>query len=180
MALVTIEQIKALGRIDYDSDDVLLALLIDEAESFAEAYCDITLTSTAFVERIDGGLPYLWCRHLPITAVTSVIDKWSDPVYTMETEEYFFVDTKIVAELEDEFSAGELRWQVSYTAGYTAATAPKGLLSAIRELVLLSYTNPSNMKRQMSLTYTTDWHSLAEKNNITMKLDMFSLRRYVE
>jgi len=180
MALVTVEQIKALGRIDYDSDDVLIALLIDEAESFAESYCDVRLSSATYEERIDGGLSYLWCRNLPITAVTAITDMWSDPLEVLEEEEYFFIDTRIVAELEDEFLEGELRWKVSYTAGYTAATAPKGLLSAIRELVLLSYSNPSNMKRQMSLTYTTDWVSLAERNNITTKLDMFSLRRYIE
>jgi len=180
MALVTVEQIKALGRIDYDNDDALLAMMIDEAESYVEAYCDIKLSSQSYVERIDGGLNYLWCRNLPITAVASVADKWTDPVTVLDTDEYFAVPTRIVAELEDEFPAGELRWEVSYTAGYTSATCPKGLLSAIRELVLLSYTNPNNMKRQMSLTFTTDWVTLAGENNITTKLDSFSLRRYIE
>jgi len=180
MALVTVEQIKALGRIDYDNDDALIALMIEEAESYVEEYCDIRLSSQNYVERIDGGLTYLWCRNLPITAVTYVKDKWTDPVETMDPDEYFSISTRIVAELEDEFPQGELRWEVSYTAGYTSATAPKGLLSAIRELVLLSYTNPNNMKRQMSLTFTTDWATLAGDNNITTKLDTFSLRRYIE
>jgi len=180
MALVTVAQVKALGRIDYDTDDTLLGLLIDEAESYAEAYCDIRLSTTEYTERVDGGSSYLWARNLPITAVSEVADMWSDPIEVVDEDDYFFVNTKILGEQEYEFPQGELRWSITYTAGYTAATCPKGLLSAIRELVLLSYTNPSNLKRQMSLTFTTDWKNLAESNNITAKLDEFSLRRYVE
>jgi len=180
MSLVTVAEIKALGRIDYDSDDFLIELLIDEAESFVEGYCDIKLSNQEYTERVDGGLPYLWARNLPITSVTEVVDAWSDPVEVIDDTEYFFVDTKIVGEEEYEFPEGELRWEITYNAGYTSATCPKGLISAVRELVLLAYTNPSNIKRQMSLTYTTDWRNLAEANNITMKLDQFSLRRYLE
>lgn len=180
MALVTVADIKALGRIDYDNDDALIALLIDEAESFVESYCEIGLSSEEYTERVDGGSRYLWIRHLPITEVTEIVDAWSDPLEAIDDTEYFIVPTRIVGEQEYEFPDGELRWEVSYTAGYTSATCPKGLLSAIRELVLLAYVNPSNMKRQMSLTFTTDWRNLAEANNITTRLDHFSLRRYVE
>ena len=180
MALVSVIDVKALGRIDYDTDDALLALLIDEAESFVESYCDVRLSSNEYTERVDGGNNSLWPRNLPITAVDSVTDMWADPIEELEATEYFFVPTRIVYELEYEFLEGDLRWGLSYTAGYTSATCPKGLLSAIRELVLLAYTNPNNMKRQMSLTYTTDWQNLADANNITTKLDMFSMRRYLE
>ena len=180
MSLVTVAEIKALGRIDYDSDDVLLGLLIEEAESYVEAYCDIRLSNAEYTERVDGGSSYLWARCLPITEVLEVADAWSDPMEVVDEDDYFFVNTKIVGEQEYEFPQGELRWEISYEAGYTSVTAPKGLKSAIRELVLLSYTNPSNLKRQMSLTFTTDWKNLAESNNITAKLDEFSLRRYVE
>ena len=180
MALVSVTDVKALGRIDYDTDDALLALLIDEAESFVESYCDVRLSSAEYTERVDGGNQYLWPRNLPITAVDSVTDMWSDPLEVLDEDDYFFITTRIVGEEEYEFPEGELRWGLTYTAGYTSATCPKGLLSAIRELVLLAYTNPNNMKRQMSLTFTTDWVNLAETNNITTKLDMFSLRRYVE
>ena len=180
MPLVTVSQVKALGRIDYDSDDTLLGLLIEEAESYVEAYCEVRLSEAEYTERVDGGSSYLWARNLPITEVTEVWDAWTDPVEVIDEDDYFFVNTKIVGEQEYEFPEGELRWGLSYTAGYTAATCPSGLKSAIRELVLLAYTNPSNMKRQMSLTFTTDWKNLAESNNITAKLDEFSLRRYVE
>lgn len=180
MALVTVDEIKALGRIDYDSDDTLISLLIDEAESYVENYCDIRLSNSEYTERVDGGTRYLWARNLPITSVVEIWDAWSDPIEVFDEDEYFFVDTKIVGEEDYEFPEGELRMGLTYTAGYTSATCPKGLLSAIRELVLLSYTNPSNLKRQMSLTFTTDWRSLAEKNSIHAKLDEFSLRRYIE
>ncbi|MCK5607724.1 phage head-tail connector protein, partial [Candidatus Pacearchaeota archaeon] len=56
MALVTVSEIKILGRIDYDEADSLLESLIEEATEFIEEYCEIKLSNITYIEeRADGG-----------------------------------------------------------------------------------------------------------------------------
>jgi hypothetical protein len=118
-------------------------------------------------------------KVLPVTAVTSVKDAWSRDEL-IASENYFFTDTRILVVEEGEWGEGELRWKVTYTAGYTASMAPKGLKPLIIGLTLLSYDNPDGKSRRAARGYGVNWEKLAEDNNLIYQLDHFSLRRYVE
>jgi len=180
MSLVTVTEVKAIGRIDYDTADTELQMLIDGAESFVEEHCCIKLSTTSVVdERVDGGNRQLWPRKLPITAVTEVKDAWNEDE-AIDTSFYFFDETRIIADEEEEWDDGEQRFKVTYTAGYTAATAPNGLKSLIIGLTLMAYDNPQGLGRRGAKGFGVSFDQLAKDNNLIYQLDHFSLRRYVE
>ena len=181
MSFVTLAEVKAVGRIDYDTHDTVLEMLIDAAEEYVEEHCCIKLTETAITgERVDGGTESLWVRNLPITAVSSITDVGDGQSSTVDADDFFFVDTRIVAEDGARFLAGKYRYSVDYTAGYTSSTAPKGLKPAIIGLVLLGYNNSEGKGRQAANGFGCDFAKLAEDNDLIDRLNHFSLRRYVE
>ena len=75
MSIVTVAEVKALGRISGSNQDALMQDLIDAAESFVEAYCEIKLTSEEVSENLDGGGYYLYQSRKPLTAVSSVFEE---------------------------------------------------------------------------------------------------------
>ncbi|MBW2710103.1 MAG: phage gp6-like head-tail connector protein, partial [Deltaproteobacteria bacterium] len=169
-----------VGRIDYDTHDVQLQMLIDAAEEFAEEHCSLSLTSKTITdERADGGMHQLWPKVLPLTAVSSVADAWNDDD-VVAASDYLFTETRIVVEEGGQFLEGELRYKISYTAGYTSVTAPVGLKAAIIGLVLLSYNNSEGKSSQAAKGFGTDFKSLGDNNDVIARLDHFSLRRYFE
>lgn len=181
MSFVTLAEVKAVGRIDYDTHDTELQMLLDACEEFVEEHCCISLTSKTITgERVDGGLRQLWPRVLPITSVTKIIDEWVGSTSTVVASDYIVQDTRIVAADGWSFSPGELRYKVDYVAGYTAATAPKGLKPAIIGLVLLSYNNAEGKGNQAAAGYGCSFTQLQGGNDIIDRLEHFSLRRFVE
>ena len=180
MSLVTVAEVKALGRIDYDTHDTEIQLLIDGAEGYVEDYCNIRLSSAAYTdERVDSdGGNTLWPDNLPITAVSAVKDAWNDNEVE-DAENYFFTDTQIKQDERNTWEEGELRWKVSYTAGYTAATAPAGLKNAIIGLTLRAYNNPEGRASDKAKDVSRSWEALAG-GDLNDVLDRFSLYRYVE
>lgn len=177
MSTVTLATIKAIGRIDFDTHDAELQILLDGAESFVEAHCVIKLTATTITdERQDGGNRQLWPEQaLPVTSVESIEDSWdSDAV--VNSDLYFNTDTRVLLQLDAEWGIGELRWKISYTGGYTTETLPAGLKNAIIGLTLLAYDNPEGMARRGNIS----WEKLADQGNLIAQLDHFSLRKYVE
>lgn len=180
MSFVTLIELKAVGRIDYDTHDTELQMEIDAAEEFVEQHCCIKLTSSAHAdERMDGGHCQLWPKNLPITAVASIVDAWNDDE-EVDSDDYFFTDTRIMADEGGTWAVGELRYKATYTAGYTALTAPVGLKAAIIGLVLLAYNNSEGKASQAAKGFGTSYQKLAEDNDILTRLDHFSLRRYFE
>ena len=181
MSLVTLAEVKAIGRIDYDTADTELQMLLDAAVSFVEEHCAIKLSSSTITdERMDGGSKQLWPKVLPVTAVSSVKDAWSDDE-VVDSTSYFFTDTRIMADEDDYWAGGELRFKVTYTAGYTDETAPTGLKPLIIGLTLLSYANTTGKaSERVSAGMASNWVQLAEDNNLIHQLDHFSLRRYME
>ena len=181
MAIVTIDDVKAVGQIDYDDHDTQLQSLLEGAQDFVEQYCCIRLSSEEHVdERMDGGHRQLWPENLPVTAVSSVKDSWTDDE-EVDADDYFFTDTRIMAVEEGVWPEGELRWKVTYTAGYTDTTAPKGLRSVLIGLTLLAYDNPTGRASKGGTgNEGVDWRALAEKNDLLTQMDHYSLRRYVE
>lgn len=181
MSLVTVAEVKAVGRIDYSTNDAVLQTLIDGAESYIEERCNIKLSETVTTdERVDSdGGPNLYPRNLPITAVSAIKDAWDDDAVE-DSSEYFFVESRIVQDLRDGgWEEGELRWKIDYTAGYTAVSAPNGLKNAIIGLAILAYDNPDGKKSAKAQDLNVSWEKLAD-GNIGETLDKFSLYRYVE
>jgi len=180
MSLVTLAEVKAMGRIDYSTHDTELTMLITQAEAFVAAHCAFSLTEQTITdERMDGGQRQLWPKVLPCRTVTSVKDAWNDDE-VISSDDYFNTDTRIMAEEDGEWDPGELRFKVTYEAGYSDSTAPEGLKPSIIGLVLAAYNNPTGQSRQKARTYEIDWVQLAMDNNIIHILDHLSLRRYVE
>lgn len=180
MSLVTLAEVKAIGRIDYSAHDSVLQMLIDAAEAFVEEHCCFKLSSVTYVdERCDGGHEQLWPRNLPVTEVEEVKDAWNEDE-VQAAEDYFIQDTRIVVEDGGVWGDGELRWKVTYTAGYTSETAPKGLKPLIIGIVLLAYDNPDGKSSRAAKGFGVNWQKLADDNNLTYQLDHFSLRRYAE
>lgn len=180
MSLVTLAEVKAVGRIDYSAHDAILQMLIDALETFVEEHCCIKLSSAEYTdERCDGGHEQLWPKNLPLTEVDEIKDAWSgDEV--QDADDYFLQDTRIVVEDGGVWGDGELRWKVTYTAGYTEATAPKGLKPLLIGLVLLAYDNPDGKSSRAAKGFGVNWEKLATDNNLIYQLDHFSLRRYME
>jgi hypothetical protein len=179
MSLVTVAEVKAIGRIDYSTHDTEIQLVLDGAESFVEEYCGIRLEAeTVTDERQDGGNRQLWPERRPVTAVASIKDAWAgDEV--VDTAQYFFTETRIMQDIEDIWDPGELRWKITYTAGYTSSTIPPGLKNAIIGLTLRAYNNAENKASQSAAGYGTSWMALATGDILT-QLDYHSMRRYVE
>jgi len=180
MSIITLAEVKALGRIGFDTHDTLLTSLIEEVLAFIEKYCQFKLSSATYTdERVDGGQESLWLRNLPVTAVSVIEDGWnSDDI--IDATSYFFQETRVVADNGATWGVGDLRWKVTYTAGYTDLTAPIGLRTPARALVLLAYNNAEGKTRQAAAGYGTDWSKLAEEHDILTQLDQYSLRRYAE
>jgi len=180
MSLVTVADVKALGRIDYDTHDLQIQLLIDGVEAFVENYCGLKLTSATRVELLDGGGRDLFVNYGPITAVAKVEDREDDDEIE-DASNYFFTDTRILKD-EDyfEWEEGMDRWRVTYTGGYDASTVPAGLKNAIIGLTLLAYNNMAGSSSKSGAGGSESFANLAEQNNLTYLLDIFSLRRIFE
>jgi len=178
MSMISLSDVKAIGRIDYDTHDTELQLLLDGAEAFAEQHCNIVFGQTTVTdERQDGGYRQLWPEKLPVVTSETVVvkDAWGDDD-VVETSEYLVTETRIIADEDGEWGRGELRWKISYVGGYSDSTIPAGLKNAVIGLTLLMYDNPTGAKGRDAVNY----EKLATDNDIIHVLDHFSLRRYVE
>lgn len=137
--VATLAELKALGRIDYSTQDTILQTLLDAVEDFVEEYLGVRFTKTTVTERLDGGGGALFPTRLPIKTLVSVKDKWEDdlePPVTLYTTE-----TQVRVEEDGCFPAGTRRWEVTYEGGYDG-DVPAGLKIAILQLTLRVYGNP--------------------------------------
>lgn len=181
MSIVTVANIKALGRIDTDAHDALLAILLESAEAYIEEECQIKLSTGTIEERVDGGYEQLWPRYLPVNSVTSVKDTFNDDE-EIESTEYYNTVTQIIAEENGYWEEGRNRWKINYSYGYSDATAPVGLKLPLMQLVIRYYNNIEGMADQSAGTggdYRTTWAKLMD-TDILESLSKFSLKRVVE
>jgi len=174
MSVVTVAEVKALGRITHSAQDVLLQDLIDSAESFVEAYCDLGLTSIESSENLDGGGYYLYPSRKPLTAISTIFEEGVE----LEAEDYAFENFGIYQTTEVPWTAGKQLFAVTYTAGY--AEAPAGLKLAIRQMVLRAYMNFEAKKSSSESDRDTSWQSLWEGNDITALLEQYSLKSLLD
>jgi hypothetical protein len=172
MSVVTIAEVKALGRISTSSQDTLLQDLIDSAESFVEEYCDISLTSEEVTESLDGGSYYLRVSRKPMTVVSSVIDTDDDTV--LDSDDYKNVAFGLFQADETQWGQGLQRYETTYTGGW--AEVPPGLKLAIRQLVLRAYANFEAQDNRDESDKKVSWQSLWEGSDITAYLEQYSLK----
>lgn len=168
MSVVTVAEVKALGRITNDSQDVLIQTLIDSAESFVEAFCDVSLTSAEVSENLDGGGYYLYPSRKPVTAVTTIFESGVE----LASEDYALECFGIYQATELPWTAGKQIFATTYTGGY--AEAPAGLKLAIKQMALRAYMNFEAKTSSSESERDTNWQSLWNGNDITALLEQFS------
>jgi len=168
MSVVTVAEVKALGRITNFSQDTLIQDLIDAAESFVEAFCDVSLTSAQVSENLDGGGYYLYPSRKPLTAVTTIFEEGVE----LASEDYALECFGIYQATEMPWTAGKQIFAVTYTGGY--ATTPAGLKLAIRQMALRAYMNFEAKTSSSESDRDMNWQSLWSGNDITALLEQFS------
>jgi len=168
MSIVTVDQVKSLGRITTASHDVILQTIIDAAESFIEEYCDISLTSAEVEESLDGNAICLYPSRKPVEAVTSVVDTED----TTATFDYGFKAFGIYKLDEEYWEEGLQRYTVTYDGGYT--TPPPALVLAIMTMVLRSYKNFEARESTGEAGVSVNWQSLWSKNDVLALIEPFS------
>ncbi len=78
-ALTTTANYKAFAGITTSDDDALIGNLISRATAAIESYCDRTLTSATYRERLNGdGTSELFVSEWPITAITMLSVGYTD------------------------------------------------------------------------------------------------------
>jgi hypothetical protein len=174
MSIVTIAEVKALGRISTDSQDTLIQSLIDAAESFVEKFCDTSLTSASRTETIDGGGYYLMPSVKPITAVASVTE---DSTLIPSTD-YSFEQFGIYHKEELPWREGKKKYTVVYTGGL--ATVPAGLKLAIKQMALRAYLNFEAKRTSGEPGNAVEWQSLWSGNDISAILEQYSYKAILE
>lgn len=154
MALVTTSEYKTWKGISESTYDARIALYIAQAESFADVWTGRKLErQTDLVEKLDGtGSPLLFLRNSPIASIASVkrvnLDGTKTTVasntYRFNTDDDsrtslcrissvdYWCSTRNTTPVWD---MGCLNWEVTYTAGYEAGSAPASLEGAIFALV---------------------------------------------
>lgn len=144
--LVTVEQAKLWCRVDFDDEDALFDDAITAARQKLED--DTRLKFGAQVLDLTVDLFPLACEALslltgPVTLVTSVTSYASDDTATTFSSASYFLDSaRLPARVclnQGQTWPTDLRSRVAgvvrFTAGYTASTAPKRLLLALRMMV---------------------------------------------
>ena len=168
MSLVSVEQVKSLGRITTTTQDVVLQGLIDSAESYVEAYCDIELESTARTETLCGGTFVLYLRAKPISAVASIT---KDDILLSE-DDYIFSTYGIAKTDNTQWDSG--LYTVEYTAGHIEA--PSGILLAIQQMTLRAFSNFEARSSEGGAEVNLGWQSLWSGNDISALLEQFSFK----
>lgn len=141
MSVLTLAAAKSHLRINVDSDDAELQLLIDSSEAVIAHRCG-PLTSTPKTSRVDGGRPALLLMGWPVLSLTSVTPVGGTAITL--TDLYLDADAGLVTlNLGGAFTAPT--YDVVYACGRVAI--PADLLDGIKELVRHRWdtrTRPAN------------------------------------
>jgi len=174
MSVVTVAEVKALGRISGTNQDTLVQDLIDSAESYVEAFCQIKLTSEASSEDLDGGGYYLLPSRKPVTAVTSVAEDGE----AVDADDYGFEEFGLFRDDEYQWTAGKQLFAVTYTGGYV--DVPAALKIAIRQMALRGYINFEAKESSDESNRESKWQGLWNGNDIAAMLEQFSQKSILD
>lgn len=133
--LVTATEVKDFLGISGTAHDTLIAELIDNVSEYIEDYCGMWFgSSISTTDKIDGGGVYLFTSRRPIQTITSITD--TEDSSTVTSTDYTFYSTAghiykktstwtTGGQSSQVWGAGNQRYTVVYTAGFTAV--PEGV-----------------------------------------------------
>jgi len=125
MSIVTLALAKEFLEISHSAQDNVVQALIDGAEEFLARHLGVVFTSAARVEDLDGGELYLYPTLRPVTALTSVVDLWSEnAAYSAKV----IGDTRLERATAagrplGNWPEGSKRFRATYTGGFAAMPA---------------------------------------------------------
>jgi len=169
---VTVDEIKAYLRLegftpnddspgeDFDYDNTLIEELITEARIWVEKYTGVSLVPkllTVWLLNQAGNIEIPG----PVTSAIVITKENSDVV---PADSYKFMGTdfpQLITIFND-------RLQLDYAAGYTVATIPKGLKTAIKSYVAYAYEHRGEEIEDKALT-----ESAARKARAYRRLNLF-------
>lgn len=159
MAL-NITDAKAYCRIDDETEDVVVAMLLDSAIDFVERWCGIGLTASEVTEYHHGG-EIIEVSRRPIVSISEIYDRADEE--TIDSSDYQFFNGTIEYDVSGgAWGAGQNRWKVTYTGGYTSATVPNMLTNAVYSLVARAFDNRGGRTSESVAGWSVNWQSLIQ------------------
>ena len=160
VALCTIEDVRDYMAIEPGSNDGILMRLINAVSEDAKTRCGRAfLQETRTDELYDGdGTDTLLLRHGPVTAVSKLIAEFGGAELTEGGDKDFvFYPNRIVKLVNGGiFAIGARNVTVSYTAGYSLATIPQDLKTAILEGISFRWNTRDKRREGISSVTTAD------------------------
>ena len=175
MSIITVAQAKIWARIDYDSEDADLQLVIDSLEEWLEERLGIKFVESAFTCECDGAGESLWPQWKPVISVTSITDRITG---TVNAEDYYIANNaKIIKNSQGRWDEGNARWSVIYTAGYDGTgddsiALPAGIKMGMRDLFVRAYDNRGGKGSESISGWNVNWDDI-ETSDIFEKLSVF-------
>ena len=161
MSVISLAEAKSVCRIGSGSAyDSPVTLAVNGAEAWVANYLGTAWAATSTIEHHDGGTRYLWLRHWPATAITTVIDQIYDDT-TIDADDYTLMDDGRIRKTSNAvWTAGAGRYKVTFTYGYTALTVPDGIKLAMLALIRRAWEG-AGQTVQTGQDVTTHWDTLA-------------------
>lgn len=145
IALLTLDEAKAYLKVDSDTGDAMLGILINATSQWVKNYLNRNFVSTSHTEYYNGdGSDILMLKNIPIVSVTTIHDD-TDRVYGSDTlvsatnyivmKESGFIKAW---DLYGSWTPGTANIKAVYTAGYTtgdAGTMPYDLRLAVLRIL---------------------------------------------
>jgi len=160
MSTVTLVLAKEFLEISHSAQDNAIQAMLDGAEDWLARYLGVALASATRTEDLNGGDLYLLPNIRPVTALTSVVDLFSDDEpYTAMVEgegRLFWADS--VGRSLGRWPAGFKRFRAVYTGGF--ATMPKSLQLGVLMLTKRAYDARGGEKSLGAAGASMSWESL--------------------
>jgi hypothetical protein len=122
MSIVTLALAKEFLEITHTAQDNVVQMLLNGAEDYLSKRLGVHFASSEYIEEVDGGAEWLFLKHLPVSAVESVVDLWSDDAELscklINNSRLIYADA--VGVPLGKWPKGERRYRVTYTAGHAA------------------------------------------------------------
>lgn len=160
VALVTLGDVHDYMALEPGSNDGILMRLINTVSADAMTRCGRAfLQQTRTDEKYDGdGTDTLILRHGPVTAVTKLIAELNGAQLVQGADkDYVFYPNRIVKLVNGGyFPIGRQSVTVSYTAGYSIATVPHDLKTAILEGIAFRWNTRDKRREGITSVTTAD------------------------
>jgi len=175
MSLLTLQNLKDWGGVDYSERDTVLQIALDGAEEWIGRYCGVDLDGAVeYTDYIDGGGKGLWPRHRPLLSISSVYD--TEALLTEPAANYVVQNNGIFRIDADRWEKDPVsRWRVIYTAGFTAASLPAGLKLGILTLAARAINNTDDKSAFSSEGYRIDYAKFAD-GDLRRDLSMYRMK----